>query len=421
MQFIKIHRTNKIISGTVQLSGSKSISNRALMIQAICGDAFQIENISDSDDTQTLKTLLDTKNSVLDCHHAGTTFRFLTAYLAFSGRTVTLTGSERMQQRPVGPLVDALRSCGASIDYLKNEGYPPLQINLPVSQPPESINLPADISSQFISALLMVAPTFNNGLIIELEGSVVSKPYIEMTIGIMSYFGVEVSWNDNILTIPNAKYQPRDFYVEADWSAASYYYAIAGLADEAEIRLEGLLKNSLQGDAHISEICRKFGIMTEYDNRTVVIRKSKNTEPPAFFEYDFIRQPDIVQSIAVLAAGLGTHCVYSGLQTLRIKETDRIKALQTELAKFSVFLSAVPPRFSGKSKKEYFMQEGKAINPENHTEIETYNDHRMAMSFAGLSVLFPVSITDPEVVSKSYPLFWQDLEKLGFWVDLAIG
>ncbi|MBK9255775.1 MAG: 3-phosphoshikimate 1-carboxyvinyltransferase [Saprospiraceae bacterium] len=420
MQSIKIYRTNKIIKGTIKLSGSKSISNRVLMIQAICGNPFQIENISDSDDTQTLIRLLETKDSVLDCHHAGTTFRFLTAFLAFSERTVTLTGSERMQQRPVGPLVDALRNCGASIDYLGKEGYPPLQINPPVSEPSETLRLPANISSQYISALLMVAPTFRKGLIIELEGSVVSKPYIEMTIGIMNYFGVEVSWNDNILTIPNASYQPREFYVEADWSAASYYYAIAGLSDKADIKLEGLMENSLQGDAQITEICRKFGLITDYENRAIVIRKLKDVQPPAFFEYDFIQQPDIVQSIAVLAAGLGVHCVYTGLQTLRIKETDRIKALQTELAKFNVFLSAVPPRFSGKSGKEYFMQEGEVSTDTENIKIETYNDHRMAMSFAVLSVLISVIIQDAEVVSKSYPSFWKDLERLGFSMDLGI-
>jgi 3-phosphoshikimate 1-carboxyvinyltransferase len=407
------------VSGTIRLPGSKSISNRALIIRALCHENFEISNLSDSDDTRILNALLHSGEEVLDAHHAGTTFRFLTAYLALTGRNTILTGSERMKQRPIGPLVDALRSLGASIDYMENDGFPPIKINRPTSQPPSVVRLNAGISSQYISALLMVAPTLPDGLEILLEGDAVSWPYIEMTLQMMEYFGIKTDRKDNSIRVQHQHYQARDFFVESDWSAASYFYIIAGLSKSATITLEGLNEHSLQGDAAIARLSEKFGIETEYIDHKIVIRKVSGVRDTSFFENDFIQQPDIAQSISVLAAGHGTHTVYSGLQTLKIKETDRIAALQRELAKFGVYLSPVPERLSGKSGKSYYLQEGKAMSPDNDECIATYNDHRMAMAFAPLALKFPVCIADPEVVSKSYPGFWDDLKKLGFIIKFS--
>ena len=265
----------------------------------------------------------------------------------------------------------------------------------------------------------MVAPTLPDGLEIILEGDVVSKPYIEMTLQMMEYFGIKTDRKENSIRVQHQHYQARDFFVESDWSAASYFYSIAGLSKSATITLEGLNEKSLQGDSVIVRLGEKFGIKTEYLDHKIVIRKVSGVKDTAFFEYDFIQQPDIAQSISVLAAGQGTHTVYTGLQTLKIKETDRIAALQQELAKFGVYLSPVPERLSGKSGKSYYLQEGKAMPPDNDVCIDTYNDHRMAMAFAPLALKFPVCIADPEVVSKSYPGFWDDLKKLGFIIKFS--
>ena len=414
MPAVRLSCPEKNIFGKIKLSGSKSISNRVLLIRSLCSGNFKIDNLSDSDDTTTLKNLLESKDSVLDAHHAGTTYRFLTAFLALTGREAILTGSLRMKERPIGPLVDVLRMMGASIEYSENAGFPPIHIKSPTGQPPAEISLTANISSQYISAIIMIAPILPQGLTIQLEGEVVSRPYIEMTIGIMRHFGVKVEWNQKIIVIKPQKYIPKDFFVEADWSAASYYYAIAAASDNAEIRLEGLMSQSLQGDAAIVEIGKKFGVTTEFENQAIVIKKSGIFKSPVFFEYDFINQPDIMQSISVLAGILGTQCIFSGLQTLRIKETDRIAALQNELGKFQVYLSAIPKKFAQKTDKELFMQEGKAFSEDETKSIDTYNDHRMAMSFAALSMSFPIIIKDANVVSKSYPKFWSDLNTIGF-------
>lgn len=413
--FVKIiGPSNQSISGTIKLPGSKSISNRVLMIRSLCSNPFNILNISDSDDTEVLMSALSSDQYEINVHHAGTSFRFLTAYLALTGREALLTGSDRMKERPVGPLVDVLKSMGADIEYVEKDGFPPLRIGAMLGKVPAKVKLNAGVSSQYISALLMLAPTLPEGLDIELDGEIVSLPYITMTLKIMEFFGVSSFWEDRTIRIAPQNYVPHDYFVESDWSAASYYYAIAGLSDSAEIYIEGLQKNSLQGDAAISEIAEKFGVTTDYLENSIVIKKSSGASPLQFFEFDFIEQPDIVQSISVLAAGLGSHCIYSGLKTLRIKETDRIAALQEELSRFGVSLYAVPPRFSGKSGIEYYIQEGKATESKEAYCIKTYNDHRMAMAFAPLSLKFPICIQDPMVISKSYPSFWDDLEHLGF-------
>ncbi len=419
MNSIKLNCLNKNLNGVITLSGSKSISNRVLLIRALCEESFQVTNLSDSDDTVTLERLLNSKSSTLDAHHAGTTFRFLTAFLATKPGSQILTGSERMKQRPIKALVDALNLLGADIEYLESEGYPPIKINTPKHDFNEEITLPANISSQYITALLLIAPTLPKGIMVTLEGKIVSRPYIEMTIKMMEYFGISVDWEMNQIIIKHQKYNAKDYYVEADWSAASYYYILAGLSETANITLNGVHANSLQGDSAIAEIGTKFGIETIYEKHQIRLIKEKSLKPIAHFEYDFIEQPDIAQSISVLSAGLGVNTLYSGLQTLKIKETDRILALQQELAKIGVHLNKMPSKFSKKSNIEYYLQEGKAtINNQNSPSFDTYNDHRMAMAFAPLAILFPIIINEPMVVSKSYPKYWEDLKKLGFSIDV---
>lgn len=410
-----IKSSTKKLTGKIHLSGSKSISNRVLLIGALSGQDFKISNLSDSDDTLTLKALLtDDGNKTLNTGHAGTTYRFLTAFLSLKGKDKILTGSERMLQRPIGPLVEALRSLGANIAYKGEEGYPPLQFSaFDFSKYSSDLSIDAGMSSQYISALLMIAPTLPEGLRLHLKGDIVSKPYIEMTLKIMHHFGITYKWsNDHTIDIPAQSYSAKDYIVESDWSAASYYYVLAGLADTAEIQLHGLTDQQIQGDSAIVEMGNKFGIKTSFNNGYISLSKDGLSEAK-FFEHDFIEQPDIAQSLAVLCAGLGASGLYTGLQTLRIKETDRIAALQTELGKVGVYLSKMPAKFSLKSGLEYYMQEGKAAF-DSPPEFATYHDHRMAMAFAPLALLGEIIIEDPAVVGKSYPTFWEDLKILGF-------
>ena len=411
---IKISHPTKIAKGTINLTGSKSISNRALIIQALCKDKFEIDNLSNSKDTQTLVKLLDSEEIELNAGHAGTTYRFMTAYCAVTGRASILSGSERMHQRPIGELVEALKSLGANIEYVDNEGYPPLEIKKGEINKSE-VQLKASISSQFITALLLVAPTLPNGLTITLESEPVSRPYIEMTLRMMEYFGVEHSWDDLVINIAPQDYVAKDYFVESDWSSASYLYAIAAISNEADITINGLTQQKLQGDSAISDMMTSFGIESTFTTRSVRITKSNNNVLP-FYEYDFISQPDIAQTVAVIGAAKGTSLLMTGLQTLAIKETDRTKALKTELAKFDITFAKLPLRFSQKKEVQYYMQEGKAVSNQEAV-IETYDDHRMAMAFAPLAINFPLVIQDKEVVRKSYPTYWDDLVQLGFVIE----
>ncbi len=413
----RITKKNKTAKGKIQLSGSKSISNRVLIIQALCDDDFDIENLSDSDDTKTLQGLLASDSYELDAHHAGTTFRFLTSYLATKEGENILTGSSRMQERPIGPLSEALIKLGSDITYVNNEGYPPLKIGSPKKPIDSKISLPANVSSQYISSLLLVAPTLPNGLEIQLIGDIVSRPYLEMTLRIMEYFGVNHTWEGQNIKVTPQKYVGKDFYVEADWSAASYYYIIAALADDADITLVGLQEESLQGDNAIAEISKSFGLSSEYGDNTVRITKS-DVEVESFFEYDFISCPDIAQSVSTMSAGVGISTLFSGLQTLKIKETDRIHALKVELAKVHVYLSKLPAKFSKNTEVEYYMQEGNIDGDEMAPTFATYKDHRMAMAFGPLAQLFPIEIEEYMVVTKSYPNYWEDLKTLGFEVEV---
>ncbi|MCF8246371.1 MAG: 3-phosphoshikimate 1-carboxyvinyltransferase [Saprospiraceae bacterium] len=414
----KLSKSDRHLVGDIYLDGSKSISNRALMIRALCGVDFDIKSLSTSLDTQLMEQLLATDGEVLDAGAAGTTFRFLTAYLAaHTDRSRTLTGSERMKQRPIGLLVEALRKLGANIEYLENEGYPPLRIH-PTGglSAANQLSIPANTSSQYLSALLMIAPTLPNGLELELMGNLVSRPYVEMTLLMMAYFGVGHEWEGDVIRVPPGKYQPRPFNVEADWSAASYYYAMAAFSDRCDLRLHGLFSDSWQGDSALAGMMQAFGVESIFYKNTLHLTKLPGTKP--FFEWDFLPCPDVAQTLAVVCGGLGVHGLFSGLETLRIKETDRIAALQNELAKVQVFLSKLPDRFSQKADKEFFMIEGKAVVADSPV-ILTYEDHRMAMAFSPLSMLGDIKIEHPAVVEKSYPAFWEDLKSLGFVVELG--
>lgn len=420
MKIFELTKENRHIIGEITLDGSKSISNRLLIIKALCNGDFEIQKCSTSKDTTTLQALLEqfgeNPNGTFDAGAAGTTFRFLTAFFALQQGTQILTGSERMKQRPIGKLVDALRALGCHINYLEKDGYPPLSIGAPSGeigqQKQQKLTIAANTSSQYITALLLLAPCLPQGLELTLDGTIVSRPYIEMTLGLMSYFGISYIWNENVISIENQAYQPRDIIVEADWSAASYYYALAAFSDKLDLRLNGVFTESLQGDAVLMQMGNYFGIKTEPTEGGIRLTKSGEAVQP-LFEWDFVRCPDIAQTLAVMCAGTEATGLFTGLETLFIKETDRVAALKHELEKVGVYFFKIPPRLASKNPKDFFMVEGMAYFEKTPT-FETYEDHRMAMSFAPLSMFAPIQIAEPNVVVKSYPKFWEDLESLGF-------
>jgi len=410
MQSLTISRSNLPLKGNIRLNGSKSISNRVLLIRALCETDFPIEYLSNAQDTVTMDALLRQSESVFDAGAAGTTYRFMTAFLALQEGTQELTGTERMKKRPIGLLVDALRQIGAQIEYLGEEGYPPLRLYPPQMTEVNHITIPASVSSQYISALLMIGPKLPNGLELHLEGQIVSRPYIQMTLNLMAYFGVKAQWDGQVIRVPKASYQAKPFKVEADWSAASYYYAMAAFAGEVQLELDGLFEESVQGDSALVQMMEDFGVQTTFTSTGIRLEKGEKDKP--MFEYDFIECPDLAQTIAVICGGLGKMGLFSGLQTLKIKETDRIAALKTELQKVEVFFVKAPPHFSKQSGVEYYLIEGKA--KVSQPTFDTYEDHRMAMAFAPLAMLGEIQINEPDVVRKSYPAFWEDLEKLSF-------
>ncbi len=407
----KISKSDKQLKGEITLDGSKSISNRALIIRALSGLDFPIHGLGDSQDTQTLIRLLASREEVLDVGPAGTTFRFLTAYLSMQEGVQVLAGSARMKQRPIGILVDCLRELGAHIEYEEKEGYPPLRIHPP--HPFKSnahINIPATVSSQYISALLMIAPCLSGGLRLQLEGEVVSRPYIEMTLRTMANFGIRYTWEGDTIRIEEQAYQAQEFTVEADWSAASYYYALAAFSDETDLYLNGLHEESWQADAAIAPMMEQFGIATTFTKKGIHLSK-KNTAIPNF-QYNFLNCPDIAQTLAVICAGRSCAAQLEGLQTLKIKETDRIAALITELKKINIEAEEVSGNIL------HIHSPTHAFGQIKTPTFDTYHDHRMAMIFATLAlVIDEVVIDDPLVVAKSYPAFWEDLERLGFTVD----
>ena len=394
------------LRGTINLTASKSESNRALVVQALSDEPFQIHNLAVAEDTQTLLTLLNSEAETLDVGPAGTTMRFLVAYLARKQGARVITGSARMKERPIGILVDALRDLGAEIKYVEKEGYPPLYIQGKALQG-GTVRMDGNVSSQFVSALLLIAPTLPEGLTIQFTGDIASRPYLEMTIRMLRYFGATVHFEGQTITVQPGGYTAKDFTVEADWSAASYWYEMAAFASEVDLTLHGLRRESLQGDAVVHELYEQFGVKTEWLANGV--RLTKQTLTPSPLHYDFDDCPDIAQTLACSCAGLQCAGAFSGLKSLRIKETDRSLALQTELSKFGTTL-----HLQG--------DEALTIPAPVHFEapnqtIATYHDHRMAMAFAPLAMLGqPVKIENPLVVGKSYPDYWKDLKKVGFQI-----
>ncbi|THH39347.1 3-phosphoshikimate 1-carboxyvinyltransferase [Neolewinella litorea] len=401
------------LTGHLRLTGSKSIANRALLIRALTPGGFEIDGLAAADDTVRLQQLLESDEEVLDCGPAGTTYRFLTGYLCRRRGTQILTGSARMKERPIGILVDALRSLGADIEYAEKEGYPPLRIGYSALDRSDRVSIAADTSSQYISSLLMLAPTLPTGLKLTLEGEIVSLPYIKMTLALMQHFGVHHHWEGQTIVINPQYYQARSFTVEADWSAASYYYSLAALAESADLKIDGLFAESLQGDAVVQQLYEEFGVTTTFTETGVRLQKAAGTPPPPLFEHNFVECPDIAQTLMGTCAGLGVQGLYSGLQTLFIKETDRVKAMKTELAKVGVSLYKIPPHMTEKTGVRYFAQEGRADFAGGTPRFATYHDHRMAMALAPLALLHPVEVEHPEVVNKSYPDFYRDLQTIG--------
>lgn len=403
-----VSKPDKTLKGSIVLPGSKSVANRALIIHALSYSPYPIENLSDSDDTRVMEQVFNSNTNHFDIGHAGTAMRFLTAFLAQIVGEWTITGSERMKQRPIGILVDALNKLGARIEYLENEGFPPLKI-FGSHLKGCVLELDGSVSSQYISALLMIAPTIEGGLTLRLKNKITSRPYIEMTLKLMEQFGVQSVWKGNEIRIAEQTYKARPFSVEADWSGASYWYQMAVMADEIDLELIGLTTESLQGDAQIAKWFEQLGIdtvATEKGSKLI-----KNGKPlPKNLNLNFIENPDVAQTFAVLCVMKQIPFHFTGLETLKIKETNRIAALQDELAKFGAQITE--PAHGELSWDGTFPLDKQAV-----PEIETYHDHRMALAFApACQVYGPVSILDPMVITKSYPNYWEDLKTVGFEV-----
>jgi 3-phosphoshikimate 1-carboxyvinyltransferase len=409
---ITLSHSSAILKGEIHLTSSKSESNRALIIQALSAGVFDLEKLSISNDTIVLKELLSSQDDKLSVNLAGTAMRFLTAYLAIQNKEVVLTGAQRMKERPIQVLVEVLREMGAEISYQEKEGYPPLKIR-GKKLFGEKVTIDGGISSQYISALLLIAPKLEKGLIIAFEGELISKPYVNMTIEMMRYFGAEVHWKDHSIVVAPGEYKGKGFKVEADWSAASYWYSMVALAKEADITLYGLKKESLQGDSVVQEIYKSFGVATEFIEGGIRLTKSPilNTQISIL---NFKDCPDIAQTVAVTCAALNAKVKLTGLKTLRIKETDRIAALHTELTKLGFSIDVEGDDILLNS--SFGTTQGGVIESliqEGSTSLATYEDHRMAMAFAPLAMQNPITIEDENVVVKSYPNFWKDLQHVG--------
>ena len=405
---LKLDHKSKNCFGSITVTGSKSESNRLLILKALYPD-LEISNLSNSDDTQVTQKALNNNESIVDIHHAGTAMRFLTAFFSVKPNSkVVLTGSSRMQDRPVELLVEALRSLGAEIEYVNKKGFPPLKITgkkTDVSQ----VSLPANISSQYISALMLIAPSLENGLEIDLIGETTSIPYIKMTQTLLENLGFKTFFNDNKIKIsPADKIILNQWTVESDWSSASYFYSVVAIANTSEITLKSYYSESLQGDSDLVQIYKKIGVTTVFNNGSIILSKTPSFALPEVLDLDLRNTPDLAQTIAVSCFGLGVDCNLIGLHTLKIKETDRLEALKIELEKLGAMISitndSLELRFSG------------VIN--QNISIDTYNDHRMAMAFAPLGIKVPIVINNSEVVSKSYPGFWEDLKSIDFQYDM---
>ena len=394
-----------LLKASVQLPASKSISNRALILNALSYSPYEIQNLSDCDDTEVMVKALNSNARDFDIEAAGTAMRFLTAFLSKVVGEWTITGTERMKNRPIKILVDALNALGGKVEYMDREGYPPLRIFGSALQGGE-ISLSGGVSSQYISALLMIAPLMENGLTLSLEGNIISKPYIHLTLQLMELFGVKAEWNGQVIKVQPQEYNPIRFTVESDWSAASYWYSMMALSKNAEIELSGLFKNSLQGDAAGAKLFAQLGVGTTFTDRGVVLKRTGNLAKKLV--YNFVNEPDLAQTFVVACVFLNIPFRFTGLQSLKIKETDRIVALKTELSKLGYILTD--------SNDSILEWNGERCEPEDNPVIATYEDHRMAMAFAPAALVRPegIAIADPEVVTKSYPRYWDDLKAAGF-------
>ena len=396
----------------IHLPASKSISNRALIIYSLSGGSMMPQNLSDCDDTQVMIEALRYMPETIDIKAAGTAMRFLTAYMSVMRGTHVLTGTERMKHRPIGILVDALRRLGAEIAYVGEEGFPPLKITGQPLQGGE-LELQGGVSSQYVSALLMIGPVLKNGLTLRLLGDVISRPYIDLTLWMMREFGADVDWTDaHTIEVKPQPYRRRHYFIENDWSAASYWYQMVALSRDrdAEVTLAGLMDGSKQGDSSVRYIFSLLGVKTTFKTKeegvpqTVTLTKSRRPVPR--LEYDFVNSPDLAQTFVVTCALLGVHFRFTGLRTLKIKETDRISALKTEMRKLGFVIHD--------EDDSVLYWDGERCEPQEVAAIDTYEDHRMALAFAPVSLLRPVVINNPQVVTKSYPSFWDHLKAAGF-------
>ncbi len=403
MDKLTIKAEKNIINGEINLTSSKSESNRVLVIRALCDEDFPIHNLAAAKDTETMIELLADKGNVKDVGPAGTTMRFLTAYYANTPGTWTLTGSERMRNRPIKILVDALKDLGADIEYLEKDGCPPMKIN-GKKLSGGKISIDGSVSSQYLSALIMIAPSLSGGLQMELTDKIASIPYLKMTLSLIEHFGAEYTFEGNIIDIKEGKYKAKEFTVEADWSAASYWYQIAALSKSANIKLKGLKEVSLQGDSAIVEMYKNLGVSSTFNGNEVSLIKEDDSTSKEF-NYDFSDCPDVAQTLASTLVGLNIKGHFKGLESLRIKETDRIDAIKKELEKFGASIDILPD--------DEIQINHSEISTTNKT-IETYDDHRVAMSIAPLCLkVDQIEIEEPNVVAKSYPKFWDDLAQNG--------
>jgi 3-phosphoshikimate 1-carboxyvinyltransferase len=407
MDILLNHLENKKIKEKITISGSKSESNRLLILQKLFPEIL-IQNLSDSDDSVHMQHALSTEDGRVDIGHAGTAMRFLTSYFAVNdGRDTVLTGSQRMQNRPIEILVNALNNLGASIDYLEKVGYPPIRIK-GTKITKDKVQINGNVSSQYISSLLLIASKLENGLEIELIGKITSVPYIKMTLSLLTQLGIENKFEGNFIKVfPKTEIQKQTIVVESDWSSASYFYSIVALSKiGSEITLSAYKKESLQGDSCLAEIYQHFGVETVFDEHSIILKKTKVSNKE-ILEIDLKNAPDIAQTIAVTCFAEKIACNLSGLHTLKIKETDRLEALHDELSKLGALISVTD--------KSLHLEKSSEIK--KNIAIKTYSDHRMAMAFAPLALLVPIKILNAEVVTKSYQKFWEDMQQIGIVIN----
>lgn len=405
MKSVIVNTPNESVKAEIMLAASKSETNRALIIDALTGFKCQLSNISEARDSQTMLRLLNENSDTADVIDAGTTMRFLTAYFTVSGQNKIMTGTPRMCERPIGILTDALKTLGGKIEYINKEGYPPLKISGFEYSGNNNVTVSGNVSSQYISALLLIAPSLPEGLNIHITGEVGSKPYIEMTLQQMAQFGInyEANWQEQVISIPSKAYTPNTYQIESDWSGASYWYSLVALAPIAEVELLGLKKNSLQGDSAIVKIMDHLGVESTFTERGVLLTKKAASTS---LSWDFTDCPDLAQTVAVTCAIKNIPLFMTGVESLKIKETDRVFALQQELKKLGAELTEVKPN------ELYEVRTVRSIDADVVPVIETYDDHRMAMAFAPVAMVRKIEILEPGVVVKSYPKFWDDLGKV---------